>query len=69
MEKFLLTVSLGALALFMAPCQAADVAAGKALAQESCADCHGANGASAGPSPNSLAGGPESRASPKPPYP
>ncbi len=45
MEKFLLTVSLGALALFMAPCQAADVAAGKALAQESCTDCHGDNGA------------------------
>ncbi len=31
--------------LLAAPGQAADVAAGKALAEESCADCHGDEGA------------------------
>jgi cytochrome c553 len=45
MEKFPLIASLGALALFAAPCYAADLAAGKALAQESCTDCHGDDGA------------------------
>jgi len=36
---------LAALALLAAPVHAADVAAGKALAEESCIDCHGDDGA------------------------
>ena len=41
----MLPVTLSALALLAAPVHAADVAAGKALAQESCIDCHGDDGA------------------------
>jgi cytochrome c553 len=45
MYKTMLPVMLAALALLAAPANAADVAAGKALAEESCADCHGDDGA------------------------
>lgn len=41
----MLSALLAALALLAAPVHAADVAAGKALAQQSCADCHGDDGA------------------------
>ena len=40
-----LAALLAALALLAFPAHAADVAAGKALAAESCADCHGEDGA------------------------
>ncbi|MCU0975813.1 MAG: c-type cytochrome [Steroidobacteraceae bacterium] len=36
--------ALAACFLFIAPAQAADVAAGKALADDECADCHGEDG-------------------------
>lgn len=45
MNKLLLTASLASLALLAVPSGAADVAAGKALAEESCVDCHGDDGA------------------------
>ena len=45
MYKSMLPVMLAALALLAAPVHAADVAAGKALAEESCIDCHGDDGA------------------------
>jgi len=45
MNRLLISASLAALALLAAPTYAADVAAGKALAEESCADCHGDDGA------------------------
>ena len=41
----LLQAMLAALALLAAPAHAADVAAGKSLAEESCIDCHGDDGA------------------------
>jgi len=41
----MLPAVLSALALLAVPVNAADVAAGKALAAESCADCHGDDGA------------------------
>ncbi len=40
----MLPAVLSALALLAVPVHAADVAAGKALAAESCADCHGDDG-------------------------
>ena len=45
MDKSMLPATLAALALLAAPVHAADIAAGKALAQESCVDCHGDDGA------------------------
>ena len=36
--------ALAACFLFIAPAQAADVAAGKALAEDGCVDCHGDDG-------------------------
>ena len=44
MNKLLLTATFAAGATFAAPGHAADAAAGKALAEESCADCHGDDG-------------------------
>ena len=44
MNKLLLTAAFAACATFAAPGHAADAAAGKALAEESCADCHGDDG-------------------------
>jgi len=44
MEKLTLTSLLAACMLIAAPGNAADVAAGKALAEASCADCHGDDG-------------------------
>jgi cytochrome c553 len=45
MNMTILPALLAALALLAAPAHAADVAAGKALAEDSCADCHGDDGA------------------------
>jgi cytochrome c553 len=45
MHTTTLPALLAALALLAAPAHAADVAAGKALAEASCADCHGDDGA------------------------
>jgi cytochrome c553 len=45
MNKLLLTTMLAAGAALAAPVYAADVAAGKAKAEEACADCHGDDGA------------------------
>ena len=45
MKKLMLPVMVATCALFAAPVQAADPAAGKALSEESCADCHGEDGA------------------------
>ena len=45
MNRLTLTTLLAAAMFFAAPGQAADVAAGKALAEDSCADCHGEDGA------------------------
>jgi len=44
MNKLLLTAAFVACAMFAAPGQAGDAAAGKALAEGSCADCHGDDG-------------------------
>jgi cytochrome c553 len=44
MNHLLLTMLLAAGALTLAPSYAADVAAGKATAEEVCADCHGDDG-------------------------
>jgi cytochrome c553 len=44
MNKPLLTASLAAFVFIAAPCGAADVAAGKALADGACVDCHGDDG-------------------------
>jgi cytochrome c553 len=44
MNKLLLTTAIAAFAACAAPAYAADVAAGKALAEASCADCHGDDG-------------------------
>ena len=44
MKAFLQHVLLAACALVFAQAQAADVAAGKAKAEEVCADCHGDDG-------------------------
>jgi cytochrome c553 len=44
MNKLLLTASFAACVLIAAPCVAADVAAGKALAEDACVDCHGDDG-------------------------
>ncbi len=41
MHKLTLTALLAALALAAAPTYAADVAAGKKIAESDCADCHG----------------------------
>jgi cytochrome c553 len=45
MNTTMLPAMLAALALLAAPVHAADVAAGKALAEQSCIDCHGDDGA------------------------
>jgi cytochrome c553 len=45
MNKVLITALLAAGTLVAAPGHAADPAAGKAKAEESCADCHGDDGA------------------------
>jgi len=45
MNKLLLKTLLAAGAVLAAPGYAADVAAGKAKAEEACADCHGDDGA------------------------
>jgi len=45
MNESMLSVMLAVLALLAVPAHAADVAAGKALAEESCIDCHGDDGA------------------------
>jgi cytochrome c553 len=44
MNRLLMTAMLAAGSLVAAPGHAADAAAGKALAEESCADCHGDDG-------------------------
>ncbi len=44
MNKPVLSAMLAALLVSAAPGQAADVAAGKARAQDSCVDCHGDDG-------------------------
>ena len=44
MHRSLIALSLGALALAASPAWAADVAAGKKLAEDTCADCHGDDG-------------------------
>jgi cytochrome c553 len=44
MNKLTLSALLAALALVAAPTYAADVAAGKKVAEGSCADCHGDDG-------------------------
>jgi cytochrome c553 len=44
MNKLSLSVLLPALALLAAPAYAADVAAGKAIAEDACVDCHGDDG-------------------------
>ena len=44
MNRLLMTAMLAAGALVAAPGHAADAAAGKALAEESCIDCHGDDG-------------------------
>jgi cytochrome c553 len=45
MTKVTLTIMLATSMLIAAPGYAADVAAGKAKAEEACADCHGDDGA------------------------
>ena len=45
MNTTMLPLTLATLALLAAPVHAADVAAGKALAEGSCIDCHGDDGA------------------------
>ncbi len=45
MNKVLITALLAAGTLAATPGHAADAAAGKALAEQSCADCHGDDGA------------------------
>ncbi len=44
MKKSMLPMAFAAFAFLSVPGHAADVAAGKALAEESCADCHGDDG-------------------------
>jgi cytochrome c553 len=44
MNKLSVSVLLSALALLAAPAYAADVAAGKAIAEDACVDCHGDDG-------------------------
>jgi cytochrome c553 len=44
MHRSLIPLALGALALAASPAWAADVAAGKKLAEDTCADCHGDDG-------------------------
>lgn len=44
MHKLTLTTLVAAGMLFAVPGYAADAAAGKALSEESCADCHGEDG-------------------------
>jgi cytochrome c553 len=44
MKRLSPSLVLCACALFVAPTHAADVAAGKALSEESCVDCHGDDG-------------------------
>ena len=45
MKKLMLSAAFAACTAFAAPGHAADVAAGKALAEDSCVDCHGEDGA------------------------
>jgi cytochrome c553 len=45
MNRLLITVLLAAGVLVALPGHAADAAAGKALSEESCVDCHGEDGA------------------------
>src|SRR5512139_3275034 len=44
MNRLNLSLLLSAFVVFAAPVHAADVAAGKALAEEACVDCHGDDG-------------------------
>lgn len=44
MNKLSLSIALCAWALLASPAHAADVAAGKKLAEDTCADCHGDDG-------------------------
>ena len=44
MNKLTLSALVAAVALIAAPTYAADVAAGKKIAEGSCADCHGDDG-------------------------
>jgi cytochrome c553 len=44
MNRLNLSLLFSAFVAFAAPVHAADVAAGKALAEEACADCHGDDG-------------------------
>jgi len=44
MNRLNLSLLLSAFVAFAAPVHAADVAAGKALAEEACVDCHGDDG-------------------------
>ena len=44
MRKLMLTAAFAACTAFAAPGHAADAAAGKALAEGSCVDCHGEDG-------------------------
>jgi cytochrome c553 len=44
MHRSLIALALGAFALAASPAWAADVAAGKKLAEDTCADCHGDDG-------------------------
>ncbi len=44
MHRSLIALALGALALAASPAWSADVAAGKKLAEDTCADCHGDDG-------------------------
>ena len=45
MDKLTMTAMLAACMLLCAPAYAADATAGKAKAEEACADCHGDDGA------------------------
>jgi len=45
MKNLMLPLAFAACGFLAVPGEAADVAAGKALAEESCADCHGDEGA------------------------
>ena len=45
MKELLLPLTFAACTFLALPGEASDVAAGKALAEESCADCHGDEGA------------------------
>jgi cytochrome c553 len=44
MNRFLVSLTICACAMYAMPTFAADAAAGKALAEDSCVDCHGDDG-------------------------